>query len=281
MSQFQGDSTTEGGGGGGEQRAVQSNIKKDDRFDVRWEGMPFKYRKVGRGPKATREKVCIMPLWLRNLWPTSEFDPCSVWEQAKEEEEEAVREKTAATAGKPSKSGGGKSGGGGGGGGGSKKGGGGAAKLSKKETIQADQARKRTEVSPTINIITSILYCCCATQQGTTAVVRTIDCNNTIMYTWYTREAYCEYRCCYCCCCLPVCCCVPGGACCTSCVRYAYMYTLLRTDWYQAHLVPAAANNDSDSRSFWSSTAVYANCPVVVLQAAVVTTYAPAHTYQL
>ncbi|CAM9777944.1 unnamed protein product, partial [Laminaria digitata] len=148
MSQMvsQGDSTTEGGGGGGgEQRAVQSNIKKDERFDIRWEGMPFKYRKIGRGPKATYEKVCIMPLWLRNLWPTSEFDPCAVWEQAKEEEaEELVKEKAAAAASKPSKSGGGK-GGGGGGGGGSKKGGGGAAKLSKKETIQADQARKRTE----------------------------------------------------------------------------------------------------------------------------------------
>lgn len=132
-------------GGGGEQRAVQSNIKKDERFDVRWEGMPFKYRKIGRGPKATYEKVCIMPLWLRNLWPTSEFDPCAVWEQAKEDEaEEAVREKAVAAASKPSKSGGGK------GGGGAKKGGSGAgAKLSKKEAIQAEQAKKRAEVSST------------------------------------------------------------------------------------------------------------------------------------
>ena len=159
MSQMvpQGDSNTDGGaGGGGEQRAVQSNIKKDERFDVRWEGMPFKYRKIGRGPKATYEKVCIMPLWLRNLWPTSEFDPCAVWEQAKEEEaEDAVKEKAAAASGKPSKSGGGK----GGGGGGSKKGGGGAAKLSKKETIQADQARKRTEVSPgTGHLLINTLY---------------------------------------------------------------------------------------------------------------------------
>lgn len=137
-----GDNSTEGGGG--EQRAVQSNIKKDERFDVRWEGMPFKHRKIGRGPKATYEKVCIMPLWLRNLWPTSEFDPCAVWEQAKEDEaeEEVVREKAAAAsaaASKGSKGGGGakaKKGGGGGGGG----------KLSKKETIQAEQAKKRAEV---------------------------------------------------------------------------------------------------------------------------------------
>lgn len=136
-----------GGDGGEPQRAVQSNIKKDERFDVRWEGMPFKYRKIGRGPKATYEKVCIMPLWLRNLWPTSEFDPCAVWEQAKEEEaEEAVREKAAAVSAKSSS----KAGGGGGkGGGGKKAGGGGAgggAKLSKKEAIQAEQAKKRSEV---------------------------------------------------------------------------------------------------------------------------------------
>lgn len=135
-----GDNSTDGGG---EQKAVQSNIKKDERFDVRWEGMPFKHRKIGRGPKATYEKVCIMPLWLRNLWPTSEFDPCAVWEQAKEDEaeEEIVREKAAAAsaaAGKGSK-----------GGAKAKKGGGGAAggKLSKKETIQAEQAKKRAEVS--------------------------------------------------------------------------------------------------------------------------------------
>ncbi|CAN0014114.1 unnamed protein product [Ectocarpus sp. 6 AP-2014] len=126
--------------GGGEQKAVQSNIKKDERFDVRWEGMPFKHRKIGRGPKATYEKVCIMPLWLRNLWPTSEFDPCAVWEQAKEEEaeEEVVREKAAAAeaaASKGSKGGGSKA----------KKGGGGGGKLSKKETIQAEQAKKRAE----------------------------------------------------------------------------------------------------------------------------------------
>lgn len=125
-----------------EQRAVQSNIKKDERFDVRWEGMPFKLRKIGRGPKATYEKVCIMPLWLRNLWPTSDFDPCAVWEQVKEEEAGvAVKEKeTAAAAAKASKSGGGKGGGG-------KKGGGGGGKLSKKETIQAEQAKKRAEVT--------------------------------------------------------------------------------------------------------------------------------------
>ena len=134
-----GDNSTEGGG---EQRAVQSNIKKDERFDVRWEGMPFKHRKIGRGPKATYEKVCIMPLWLRNLWPTSEFDPCAVWEQAKEDEaeEEVVREKAAAAeaaAGKGSKGAGAKG----------KKGGGGGGKLSKKETIQAEQAKKRAEVS--------------------------------------------------------------------------------------------------------------------------------------
>lgn len=67
----------------GERAVVQSNIKKDERFDVRWEGMPFKFRKIGRGPKAITEKVCIMPLWLRNLWPTSEFDPCAVWEQVR------------------------------------------------------------------------------------------------------------------------------------------------------------------------------------------------------
>ncbi|CAN0219838.1 unnamed protein product, partial [Ectocarpus sp. 8 AP-2014] len=126
--------------GGGEQKAIQSNIKKDERFDVRWEGMPFKHRKIGRGPKATYEKVCIMPLWLRNLWPTSEFDPCAVWEQAKEEEaeEEVVREKAAAAsaaASKGSKGGGSKA----------KKGGGGGGKLSKKETIQAEQAKKRAE----------------------------------------------------------------------------------------------------------------------------------------
>lgn len=66
----------------GDRAVAQSNIKKDERYDVRWEGMPFKYRKIGRGPKATYEKVCIMPLWLRNLWPTSDFDPCAVWEQA-------------------------------------------------------------------------------------------------------------------------------------------------------------------------------------------------------
>lgn len=132
-------------GGGEQQRTLQSNIKKDERFDVRWEGMPFKYRKIGRGPKATYEKVCIMPLWLRNLWPTSDFDPCAVWELAKEEEaEEAVREKSAAATAKASS----KSGGGGKGGGGKKGGGaGGGAKLSKKETIQAEQAKKRSEVS--------------------------------------------------------------------------------------------------------------------------------------
>lgn len=67
----------------GERAVAQSNIKKDERFDVRWEGMPFKFRKIGRGPKAVTEKVCIMPLWLRNLWPTSEFDPCAVWEQVR------------------------------------------------------------------------------------------------------------------------------------------------------------------------------------------------------
>ncbi len=126
--------------GGGEQKVVQSNIKKDERFDVRWEGMPFKHRKIGRGPKATYEKVCIMPLWLRNLWPTSEFDPCAVWEQAKEDEaeEEVERGKAAAASaasGKGSK-----------GGSKSKKGGGGGGKLSKKETIQAEQAKKRAEV---------------------------------------------------------------------------------------------------------------------------------------
>lgn len=145
MSQLvsQADTTIDAPGAStSEQRAVQSNIKKDERFDVRWEGMPFKHRKIGRGPKATYEKVCIMPLWLRNLWPTSDFDPCAVWEQVKEEEAEvAVKEKeTAAAAAKASKSGGGKGGGG-------KKGGGGGGKLSKKETIQAEQAKKRAEVT--------------------------------------------------------------------------------------------------------------------------------------
>lgn len=118
----------------GQEPVRQSNIKKDERFDVRWEGMPFKHRKIGRGPKATYEKVCIMPLWLRNLWPASEFDPCAVWEQAKEEEaEEATKAKNAAGT---TKSGGtGKSG---------KKGG--AVKVGKKEAIQAEQAKKRSEV---------------------------------------------------------------------------------------------------------------------------------------
>lgn len=131
-------SQEDAGGGGGEQRAVQSNIKKDERFDVRWEGMPFKTRRIGRGPKAITEKVCLMPLWLRNLWPTSEFDPCAVWEQAKEEEE---AQKLSVV--KSSKSGGGGKGGGGSGGG---KKGGSAPKLSKKEAIQAEQAKKRVEV---------------------------------------------------------------------------------------------------------------------------------------
>lgn len=116
----------------------QSNIKKDERFDVRWEGMPFKHRRVGRGAKATYEKVCIMPLWLRNLWPTSEFDPCAVWEQAKEEEaDEAMKAKfRKGSAG--GKSGSGK-------GGGAKKSS--SAKVGKKEAIQAEQAKKRAEVS--------------------------------------------------------------------------------------------------------------------------------------
>ncbi|CAM9748044.1 unnamed protein product [Ascophyllum nodosum] len=147
MSQVvsQADTAVDGQGGTSEQRVVQSNIKKDERFDVRWEGMPFKFRKIGRGPKATYEKVCIMPLWLRNLWPTSEFDPCAVWEQVKEDEaEEALRKKEAtAAAAKASRSGGGKGGGGKKGGGG----GGGGGKLSKKETIQAEQAKKRAEAS--------------------------------------------------------------------------------------------------------------------------------------
>ncbi|CAM9938300.1 unnamed protein product [Pylaiella littoralis] len=136
-----GEGMAEGGGGGGEQKAVQSNIKKDERFDVRWEGMPFKNRRIGRGPKATHEKVCIMPLWLRNLWPTSDFDPCAVWEQAKEDEaeEEVVREKAAAAAAAASKG----SGGGAEGAAAGRPGGGG--KLSKKETIQAEQAKKRAE----------------------------------------------------------------------------------------------------------------------------------------
>lgn len=78
------DNTPPGGGAPGDGRAVvQSNIKKDERFDIAWEGMPFKMRRIGRGPKAIVEKVCIMPVWLRNLWPTSDFDPCAVWEQAR------------------------------------------------------------------------------------------------------------------------------------------------------------------------------------------------------
>lgn len=131
--------------GGGEQRVAQSNIKKEEKFDVRWESMPFKHRKIGRGPKAIHEKVCIMPLWLRNLWPTSDFDPCSVWEKTKEDEsEEVVKEKAIEAAVKSSSKGGGKGGGGGG-----KKGGGGSSsggKPNKKEMIQAEQAKKRAEV---------------------------------------------------------------------------------------------------------------------------------------
>lgn len=132
----QDDASTSVSGTGSELTVKQSNIKKDERFDVRWEGMPFKYRKIGRGPKATYEKVCIMPLWLRNLWPASEFDPCAVWEQAKEEEaEEALKAKSGKTAG-AGKSSGSK------GASGKKS----SAKVGKKEAIQAEQAKKRAEV---------------------------------------------------------------------------------------------------------------------------------------
>lgn len=154
MSQMVSQAGDNGTEGGGEQRAVQSNIKKDERFDVRWEGMPFKHRKIGRGPKATYEKVCIMPLWLRNLWPTSEFDPCAVWEQAKEDEaeEEIVREKAAAASAAASKGskGGAKA---------KKGGGGGGGKLSKKETIQAEQAKKRAEVSQSVDLHFLVRFC--------------------------------------------------------------------------------------------------------------------------
>lgn len=133
MSQLVSDAVA---GTGGDPAAPQSNIKKDERFDVRWEGMPFKHRKIGRGPKAIYEKVCIMPLWLRNLWPTSDFDPCAVWEQAKEEEAEEAAKSKASVVASASKSGGGKGVG--------KKGA--SAKVGKKEAIQMEQAKKRAEV---------------------------------------------------------------------------------------------------------------------------------------
>lgn len=142
MIMSQDDAPVASAGTASEQSNKQSNIKKDERFDVRWEGMPFKHRKIGRGPKATYEKVCIMPLWLRNLWPTSEFDPCAVWEQAKEEEADEAQKAKASKA-----TGGGKSGGGKGAGG--KKGS--SAKVGKKEAIQAEQTKKRAEVSHECN----------------------------------------------------------------------------------------------------------------------------------
>ncbi len=81
-----------------------------------------------------------MPIWLRDLWPTHSFDPCAIWENEKKKEEEEA-EAEAADAAASASSGKDKRKGGGGGKGASK----GAVKLTKREMIQEDNARKLVE----------------------------------------------------------------------------------------------------------------------------------------
>ncbi len=81
-----------------------------------------------------------MPIWLRDLWPTHSFDPCAIWENEKKKEEEEA-EAAAADAAASASSGKDKRKGGGGGKGASK----GAVKLTKREMIQEDNARKLVE----------------------------------------------------------------------------------------------------------------------------------------
>ncbi len=76
-----------------------------------------------------------MPIWLRDLWPAHGFDPCAIWENEKREKEEAEAPAASASAGKDKRKGGG-------GGKGTTKG---AVKLTKKEMIQEDNARKLVE----------------------------------------------------------------------------------------------------------------------------------------
>ncbi len=76
-----------------------------------------------------------MPIWLRDLWPSHGFDPCAIWEDERiKEKEEAEAAVLAAAPGKEKRKGGG-------GGKGTK----GVVKLTKKEMIQEDNARKLVE----------------------------------------------------------------------------------------------------------------------------------------
>lgn len=101
---------------------------------MRWEGVPVKFKKfrdrnVQGGWRI--ESYSLMPIWLRDLWPTHDFDPCAIWEKTKEKDAQVLKAsdaaEQAAAAGKKKS--------------GAKK----VAKPSKKDQIQEDNARKLYE----------------------------------------------------------------------------------------------------------------------------------------